>query len=160
MTPMPTPSASLTMMISYAQRGEDVVLERLFGRQPEGSYIDVGANDPIFDSVTQHFYSKGWKGINIEPLPAPFSRLAEARPKDINLNLAVSDRKGHLVFYELPLKNGLSTFNAEFAQKYRAEGETLVERTIATIPLSEICEAHLKQPIDFMKIDVEGHEYE
>ena len=148
------------MMISYAQRGEDVVLDRVFGQQPTGFYVDVGANDPIFDSVTQHFYAKGWRGINIEPLPGPFSRLVEARSKDINLNVAVSDRKGSLPFYEAQLNNGLSTLNPEFAQKCRAEGETLVERTIATLPLSDICEARVTQPIDFMKIDVEGHEYE
>jgi len=147
-------------MISYAQRGEDVVLDRVFGRQPIGFYVDVGANDPVVDSVTQHFYSKGWSGINIEPLPGPFTRLAEARPKDINLNLAVSDRNTTLLLYELPLKNGLSTFNPELAQQYRAQGEILAERTIATMSLSEICEAHVRRPIDFMKIDVEGHEYE
>ncbi len=88
------------MMISYAQRGEDVVLDRVFGQQPAGFYADVGANDPIVDSVTQHFYVKGWSGINIEPLPDPFRRLAEARPKDINLNLAVSDRKGAQLFFK------------------------------------------------------------
>ncbi len=148
------------MMISYAQKGEDVVLDRIFGRQSRGFYVDVGANDPIFDSVTRHFYLSGWTGINVEPLPGPFARLVNLRPKDINLQVGVSDKRGALVLYEVPSNNGLSTFNAELAEKYRSEGEVLVERTVATLPLSEICEAHVRQLIDFMKIDVEGHEYE
>ncbi len=148
------------MMISYAQYGEDVILNRIFGQQPTGFYVDVGANDPIVDSVTQHFYLRGWSGINVEPSAGPFVRLAEARSRDINLNVAVSDRKGVLLFYELPLKSGLSTFNPELAKKYRAEGETLVEKRIPTVTLRELCEAHVRQTIDFMKIDAEGHEHE
>jgi len=148
------------MMISYAQYGEDVVLNRIFGQQSTGFYVDVGANDPLVDSVTQHFYVKGWSGINIEPLAGPFERLTQARPRDINLNVAVSDRQGLLLFHELPVKAGLSTFNPELAAHYRSQGELMVEKRIPTIPLREICETHVRQPIDFMKIDAEGHEYE
>ncbi|HKD40435.1 MAG TPA: FkbM family methyltransferase [Myxococcaceae bacterium] len=147
-------------MISYAQNGEDVVLDRIFGRHPTGFYVDVGASDPVIDSVTQHFYLNGWSGINIEPCSAAYQRLVAERPRDINLNLAVSDRDGVLLLYELPLKTGLSTFNPELAAGYRAAGETLVEKRISTTTLRAVCEAHVRGPIDFMKIDVEGHEYQ
>jgi FkbM family methyltransferase len=147
-------------MISYAQHGEDVVLNRIFGNQPSGFYIDIGANDPVVDSVTHHFYLQGWTGINIEPCVGPFDRLAAARPRDINLNVAVSEHEGRLLFHELPLKTGLSTFNSDLAAIYRSEGNTIVEKEIPTVPLRAICEMNVKQPIDFMKIDVEGHEYE
>jgi FkbM family methyltransferase len=147
-------------MISYAQNGEDVVLDRIFGPQRTGFYVDVGANDPVIDSVTQHFYLNGWSGINIEPCSAAYQRLVAERPRDINLNLAVSDRKDALLFYELPLKTGLSTFNSELAAGYRSAGETLVEKRISTTTLRAVCETHIKGPIDFMKIDVEGHEYQ
>ena len=148
------------MMTSYAQYGEDVVLDRVFGQQPTGFYVDIGAGDPVVDSVTQHFYLKGWNGINVEPSVEPFERLAQARPRDINLNVAVSDREGVQLFYQLPLKPGLSTFNSELAAKYRSEGERLVERRIRTVPLRHICGTQIVEAIDFMKIDVEGHELE
>ena len=147
-------------MISYAQNGEDVVLDRIFGRQPTGFYVDVGANDPVVDSVTQHFYLNGWSGINIEPCSAAYERLVAERPRDINLNLAVSDREDVLLFCELPLKTGLSTFNSELAARYRAAGETFVEKRISTTTLRAVCEEHVRGLIDFMKIDVEGHEYQ
>ena len=54
--------------ISYAQNFEDVILWRAFKNLQNGFYVDVGANDPINDSVTQAFYEKGWRGINIEPI--------------------------------------------------------------------------------------------
>jgi FkbM family methyltransferase len=147
-------------MISYAQYGEDVVLNRIFGDRATGFYVDIGAGDPIVDSVTHHFYLKGWNGINIEPCASPYHRLAKVRPRDINLNVAVSDREGVLLFHELPLKRGLSTFNSELAANYRSQGDILVEKEVPTIPLKQICEAHVRQTMEFMKIDVEGHECE
>ena len=55
-------------MISYAQNFEDVVLDRVFHQVERGRYIDVGGYDPVIDSVTKHFYDKGWSGVNIEPV--------------------------------------------------------------------------------------------
>jgi hypothetical protein len=46
-------------MISYAQNGEDVLLDRAFPRGVPGTYIDVGAFDPVVNSVTKHFYDLG-----------------------------------------------------------------------------------------------------
>ena len=40
-------------MISYAQNFEDVVLNRVFHDVKDGRYIDVGAYDPVIDSVTR-----------------------------------------------------------------------------------------------------------
>src|SRR5262245_21135095 len=89
-------------MISYAQNGEDVLLERLFRDVPVGTYIDVGANDPVDFSVTKHFYDRGWRGINIEPGPQAFARLCAQRPRDLNLNLGLAEVEGAACFYELP----------------------------------------------------------
>ena len=55
-------------MISYPQNFEDAVLNRVFHDVENGRYIDVGAYDPVIDSVTKHFYDKGWTGVNIEPV--------------------------------------------------------------------------------------------
>ena len=78
--------------ISYAQNLEDVMLYRALKDVHKGFYIDVGAQDPVFDSVTNAFYERGWRGINIEPLQQWFDRLTAYRPDDINLQLAASSR--------------------------------------------------------------------
>ena len=59
-----------------------------------GFYIDVGAHDPNFISVTKAFYLKGWYGINIEPLPNLFKALQIYRRRDINLNLGIGEKEG------------------------------------------------------------------
>ncbi len=83
-------------MLSYAQNGEDVILRRLFPER-EGFYIDVGANDPVVNgSVTaKHFHTTAaGEGVNVEPEPAAFARMMDGRPRDINLNMGVSEQPG------------------------------------------------------------------
>src|SRR3954452_18509279 len=89
-------------MISYAQNAEDVLLQRVFADKSDGFYIDVGANEPVFNSVTKHFALRGWRGVNVEPIPAVYERLCADRQHDINLNVVLSDRPGELTFYEVP----------------------------------------------------------
>ncbi|WET42222.1 hypothetical protein [Citrobacter enshiensis] len=67
--------------ISYAQNLEDVVLWKALKNIENGFYIDVGANDPLIDSVTNSFYNNGWHGINIEPINTHFKKLVLERPR-------------------------------------------------------------------------------
>jgi hypothetical protein len=39
------------------------MLWRALQQVESGFYIDVGANDPVVDSVTQAFYQRGWERI-------------------------------------------------------------------------------------------------
>jgi FkbM family methyltransferase len=147
-------------MVSYAQDGEDVLLRRAFPDGRVGCYVDVGANDPVQDSVTKHFYDRGWRGVNVEPIPALHGRLLEARPRDVNLNLGLSDREGRLLFYEAPERPGWSTFSAGLAASYRDRGLKLREDSIPVTTLARLCEENALGPIDFLKVDVEGFERE
>ncbi|TNE95256.1 MAG: FkbM family methyltransferase [Gammaproteobacteria bacterium] len=144
--------------VSYAQNFEDVMLWRALKHVEKGFYIDVGANDPILDSVTKAFYEKGWRGINIEPVEQWFERLLEDRPRDINLNIAVGAEAGELNFYEIP-DTGLSTTELAIAEHHEAEsGYKAVERTVLMRTLAEVCQQYHLSPIHFLKIDVEGGE--
>lgn len=145
-------------MISYAQNHEDVLLNRVFSGQSSGFYIDVGANDPVLLSVTKHFSQHGWRGINIEPGPEAFRRLAADRPQDVNLNLGIAAATGELTLHECPANDALSTFSAEQAAEHRAEGHELRPRAVPVRTLDEVCCEHVTGTIDFLTIDVEGFE--
>src|SRR5262245_48341427 len=62
---------------SYAQQGEDLILwnmcEFLKIRQP--TYLDIGAYDPIEINNTYLFYTRGCRGVLVEPNPALWHRL-------------------------------------------------------------------------------------
>src|SRR5215468_2785774 len=97
-------------MISYAQNGEDARLARALRDRQTGRYIDIGAHDPTHLSITRHFYDAGWSGINVDASPRCYEALVAARPRDVNLHAAASNRKGMISFYEAhPLEAGLST---------------------------------------------------
>lgn len=146
-------------MISYAQNAEDVRLSRLFPEKTDGYYIDIGASYPEAHSVTKHFYDRGWHGINVEPLTEIFQILESERTRDINLNTGLSNCEGSLTFYAAPTDVGRSTFAEEACKGWQAyDGCTFVERAIPVTTLKAICERYVDRPIDFLKIDVEGHE--
>lgn len=146
-------------MVSYAQNGEDVVLARAFANVRQGFYVDVGAGHPVFDSVTKHFYELGWQGINVEPLAEEIELLAKDRPRDINLELALSDRPGTTSIFAGPPENrGSSTVDQALVESYRLRGQEFEERTAIVSTLQDVLDEHADRPIDFLKIDVEGHE--
>jgi FkbM family methyltransferase len=147
-------------MISYAQNAEDVLLHRAFPEGTEGFYIDVGANDPVFDSVTKHFYDRGWHGINIEPQGRFYERLCAARPRDINLQIGLSYHEGTHTFYEVPARDGWSTFSVPHAEAFRQAGLQVIPRALPLTTLARLCERYVDRPIQFLKIDVEGYERE
>jgi FkbM family methyltransferase len=143
--------------VSYAQNGEDVLLFRVLSEVGRGFYIDVGAQGPTGDSVTRAFYERGWRGINIEPTETDFAALAEARPGDVNLNVAVADQAGERTFFEIP-GTGLATLDAGLAERHRGAGFAVNARTVPVRTLSDICDELRVTEVHFLKIDVEGAE--
>jgi len=144
--------------ISYAQNFEDVILFRAFKDLATGFYIDVGANDPCEHSVTKAFYDRGWRGINIEPVKHWHDKLVAARPRDINVNQAISDQSGSFDFYEV-VETGLSTLDKGIALKHEKAGFRVIPRTVSCVSLNDIIETYCpNSAIQFLKIDAEGAE--
>ena len=149
-------------MISYAQNHEDVLLNRCFGGQPSGFYIDVGAWEPVLHSVTHHFYEQGWHGVNIEPVSQYYEMLVEARPRDVNLRCALSDERGDLVFSVVD-GSGLSTprsLGDQLVTDLAAGGYSTHRETVSAMTLADVCRLYVSvgQDVDFLKVDVEGWE--
>lgn len=157
-------------MKSYSQNFEDVLLNRIFKDINAGFYIDVGAHHPEELSVTKYFYDKGWSGINIEPVEESHRLLSKARPRDINLQIALGARKETKTFYKVcgTLKSGLdasalSSFDRDTVmdacRSYGLDYETI---DVPVDTLQNICEQHCpdSHQIHFLKIDVEGFEAE
>ena len=150
-----------TKSVSYAQNCEDILLDRVFGRTHAGLYVDVGANDPVFHSVTKLLYERGWRGVNIEPTPSLHRRLVEGRPGDVNLHCGISDAEGTLTFYEVaPPLHGWSTFLPEMAASYRDIHHVFpTERPIPVTTLNRVFEDHVgDRTVDVLKVDAEGFE--
>ena len=143
--------------ISYAQNFEDVMLWRALKHIEHGFYIDVGANDPVIDSVTKAFYERGWRGINIEPVASHYKCLQVERPCDINICCAAGATSGEIDVFECDIR-GCATAEQSVADKYVREGHEGVCHRAPLRTLSDICQEYVYGDIHFLKIDVEGLE--
>jgi FkbM family methyltransferase len=159
--------------VSYAQNQEDVVLARaLRPDDREGFWVDVGAGDPVLDSVTAAFAERGWRGVNVEPLPREHGRLCAARPADTNLRVALGATAGEGKLFveptekpewpgpDAPIDRGASTMVPEIAERYRADGQEFTPIEVPIWTLAQVVADHVPGLVDFLKVDVEGFERE
>jgi len=146
-------------VLSYSQEGEDLILQELFMHQQNGFFVDIGAHHPQRFSNTYLLYLKGWRGINIDAMPGSMNSFKKIRPKDINLEYAVSDIEEELTYYVFnePALNGFSKELKE--ERDGSKGYKVIsEKLIKTRTLEWILDNYLPagQVIDLLTIDVEG----
>lgn len=144
-------------IVSYAQNFEDVLLWRALGHVENGRYIDIGAHDPVVDSVSKAFYERGWRGIHVEPLPVYCEALRRDRPDETVLQAAVAAETGVLRFYEIP-DTGISTGDETIARSHREHGFPINEITVPCVTLAQVFELVQGDVVHWLKIDVEGLE--
>ena len=144
--------------VSYAQNFEDVMLWRALKQIQNGSYLDIGAQDPSRDSVSLAFYQRGWRGIHVEPVPGYAALLRAARPEEIVIEAAITETVGPIEFFEIP-DTGLSTGKLEIAERHLGSGFDKRKILVPTVRLDNLL-ASVTGDIHWMKIDVEGMETE
>ena len=148
---------------SYSQNGEDMLLETIFGERKNGYYVDIGAHHPKRFSNTYIFYKKGWCGINIDAMPGSMALFKKMRPRDTNLEIAISEKKEILNYYifDEPAVNTLSDKTAK--KQLEKNQYNLVQKvTLQSYPLKEILLKYLpaNYSIDFLNIDTEGLDFD
>lgn len=145
---------------SYAQEAEDLILADLMGKEGPGFYVDVGAYHPVRFSNTWRFYRAGWRGLNVDALPGSMAKFRRWRPRDLNVEAAISSDARTLEFHVFP-EAALNTFSRELADaRARELGCPYRRISLATRTLRDVLAEHLPpgQVIDFLTLDVESHE--
>lgn len=145
--------------ISYSQEGEDLILGRVFESKASGFFVDVGALHPVRFSNTYKFYELGWNGINIDATPGSMELFTRMRPRDVNLEVPISDTAQTLPYYIFN-EPALNTFSKELADERNGKDIYKIEKVvkIRTQTLGEVLKAHVPPNtlIDFLTVDVEG----
>lgn len=144
---------------SYSQEGEDLVVDRLLGGKKNGFYVDVGSHHPFRFSNTYFFYCRGWNGICIDPLPGTAQLFTKYRPRDIVLEMGISEVESQLNYYMFN-EPALNTCDIARANELEVLGHYKIidKKQIETKPLSTILDRYIKSnlQIDILNIDVEG----
>lgn len=125
------------MFVSYAQNFEDVMLWRALKGVESGFYIDIGAQDPVSDSVSKAFHDLGWRGVHVEPTADYAQRLREEREGDPVLQAIVGPATDQSVIYQIE-GTGLSTTVAELARQH-AGNNFKIEKGMSTTSHSTSC---------------------
>lgn len=164
----------------YSQFGEDALLQSFFRAESwekdssslgafgkfklkkNGFYVDIGAYSPKLYSNTYWFYKKGWSGINIDATPGSMKLFKKIRPRDINLECAISQSEEPLTFYYWDAPCTVNTVSEEFARQWEEKtGKAPYQTQIQSLKLSTVLHQHqAPDEIDFMSVDVEGHDLE
>ena len=105
-------------------------------------------------------YKLGWSGVNIDLNPLTIELFKVARPNDINICAAVSNSSGvrNLFFdHDLSSLNTISKNHTLFIEKAFGTKD-LKRKKIKTTTLNNLLMKVKIKKIDFMNIDIEGHE--
>ncbi len=148
----------------FSQFGEDRLLDRMFSGKSTGCCVEVGANDGVTGSTTLYFEAKGWNCLLIEPNPALCHRLRAERRSRV-IECAASNEEGEVTLYVAegaPGAHAVSTMEGSAEEALRqisSHGFRGREIKVKTQTLDSIFEsADITTGIDFISIDVEGHE--
>ena len=145
----------------YSQWGEDRLLRRIFRSKTSGIAIEVGGFDGVTFSNTYHFEQLGWKTIVVEPMPE-FARKIRANRKTDLYECAAGAKEGEAVLNIAKGAEDLSTFNPSGYQleNIKFHGGTLEQVKVQVRTLDSILTSAGVGSLDFVTIDVEGHEEE
>jgi FkbM family methyltransferase len=145
-----------------SQLGEEKKLLNSFKKNYKGKYVDLGCFHPTKFNNTFDFYKRGWRGINIDLNPMTIDLFNFARPKDINVCAAISDSiKTKKLFFlgDLSSQNTLEEKHTKWLRSHFGYNKKKISiKKIKTQKIGDILERHKFYHIDFMNIDVEGHE--
>ncbi len=144
----------------YSFSGVDVIIENIFRNKDSGFYIDVGCQHPIKNNNTYHLYKKSWQGINIDLDIDNINLFNTARPKDHNVNVAVSNQIGEADLYFYHKKSPINTIDKKTSNYQKAQVSSI--KKVKTDTLNNIIKnsKYNNMKFNFLSIDVEGHELE
>lgn len=146
----------------YSQHNQDhIIYNTFFKDKSDGVFVDIGANHPININNTLFFEEKGWSGYAFEPIAA-YKELWEKERVANFYNFVVSDVDGNVDFTVVSREGKEFEWVDMLSHVSIPENEMsphdFNEISVASITLKKFFADNKIKNIDYMSIDVEGHE--
>lgn len=140
----------------YSQYGEDEVLSSIF-RNQLGVCVEVGAHDGVTFSNTYYFEKLGWQRVLVEPNPDLCREILLRRgERTILFECAASNANGTAT---LNMGSGSDdVYSSVESLDLEMGSGPFVGTTVQTRTLDSMLEEAGVVSIDFISIDIEGHE--
>jgi len=144
---------------AHGQFGEDELLDQIFGGLSHGYCAEIGAYDGVTGSASYRFEQRGWQCLLVEPIPALFEQI-KAHRRCLAVNCAVSAQEGEATFFIAESFEQISGLDMTAEQRdwIGGEGGAVQEITVRTATLDSLLEEAGFPELQFVTIDVEGHE--
>jgi len=137
---------------------EKELVWKFFNQKRDGVFVEVGANDPVAGSQTWLLEQNGWRGVLVEPQASLCEKLRPARPRSQVFQVACScpgsEGKADLILTEYDGNATLKPQRDSHGIQYIG-----VER-VKVMTLNAVLQNAGLTQIDFLSLDVEGHEIE
>jgi FkbM family methyltransferase len=141
----------------FREEEDEQQLIREFFDGASGFFVEVGANHPYSGSQSWHLEQRGWSGILVEPLPELAEKLRQMRSAKVFCVACSSPTNAgqRRPFYVADKLSSLDRDRMATGSRPQAVIEVPL-RTLDDI----LAEAGAPSSIDFLSVDVEGHEIE
>lgn len=154
--------------MTFSQYGEDDILDRFFGEQITGFFVEAGALDGVYLSNTLLFERQGWQGILCEPDKRYHDALRASRPCSACYDVAlVAEGPSRVVTLHESSAEALSTISPARSAVMQAEGiQILNTYEVQAVTLHHLLTLHhFVEPmhdgeIDLISIDTEATSHE
>ena len=151
-------------LFNSTQFGEEKKIIKQFNKNFKGKYVDLGCFHPTRLNNTFHLYKKGWSGVNIDLNPLTIELFNYARPEDVNVCAAISNKKTKKKLYflgDLDSKNTLDLNHKNWLRRhFKIKEKDFKIKKVNSTTLGQVLEKNSFFNIDFLNIDIEGHELE
>ena len=145
----------------YSQWGEDKFIFEFFKDKKQGFYFDIGSYHPVKYSNTCLLYKQGWHGVNVDANPTSIDLFNIARPKDINICAALSDKNHYADYF---VDHALAPVNTIDETTYKKLKSVFFKNMrvskIKTLTIDDLKQnSLLLEKTDFLNIDIEGLDF-
>jgi FkbM family methyltransferase len=146
----------------HSQFGEDRLLAERFAGVEHGYFAEIGAYDGVSFSNTYYFEQLGWDGVLVEANPALAESCRVLRPRaSVFACAVVAPGAPPIATFEIADGDpALSSLAITRDMLRRVPGRKVSRLTVPARTLDDVLRASGLPQLDFITIDVEGHEYE
>jgi FkbM family methyltransferase len=147
----------MSVCVNSEAEEKELVWE-FFDQKRDGVFVEVGANDPVAGSQTWLLEKNGWHGVLVEPQAALYEKLRLERNNSKVFQVACSgpEKEGEALLLVgahcgvSTLEKQIDSHGIQFVGTERVQVTTL-DRVLQSAGVAKI---------DFLSLDVEGHEIE
>ena len=144
--------------ISFSLTSIDLLISYIFRNKRKGIFIDIGCNHPVYNNNTYLLYKKGWRGINIDLDEKSINLFNTFRKSDLNIKQAISSKAEEVDLYFYHNKSPINTINKDLVNFHKTKPKQIKKINTKTLNSIIMKTPFANEKIDFMNIDVEGHE--